>query len=218
MRNVAFACLLALALAFSTGSATRKTVDDGTVIEDVFLISPERPSPVPHVSVVIRNGRIAQIAPGLVAGPHATRIDGHDRFLIPGLIDSHVHVGDPGPLDDDAAAAHPELLQAYQSRLPRAFLAFGFTTLVDLNSREQDRARFITAPAHPNLYHCGPAVHILGGYGAQRPPKAAPPANPANLVYQAAQAKNSPAFLDPRDYPPARALHRAVQPGVTRET
>ena len=215
MRNVAFACLLALALAFSTGSATRKTVDDGTVIEDVSLISPERPSPVPHVSVVIRNGRIAQIAPGLVAGPHATRIDGHDRFLIPGLIDSHVHVGDPGPLDDDAAAAHPELLQAYQSRLPRAFLAFGFTTLVDLNSREQDRARFITAPAHPNLYHCGPAVHILGGYGAQRPPKDAAAANAANLVYQAAQAKDWPAFLDPRDYTPARAVDRVVQAGGT---
>jgi len=215
MRNVAFVCLLALALASFTGSATRKVVDDGLVIEDVTLISPERPSPVPHISVVIRNGRIAQIAPGLVGGPHATRMDGHDRFLIPGLIDSHVHVGDTGPLDDDAAAAHPELLQAYQSQLPRAFLAFGFTTLVDLNSGEQDRARFIAAPVHSNLYHCGPAVHVLGGYGAQRPPKDAAAANAANLVYQAAQAKDWPTFLDPRDYTPARAVDRVVQAGGT---
>src|SRR5713226_1347377 len=181
MRNVAFACLLALALAFSTGSATRKTVNDGTVIENVSLISPERPSPVPHVSVVIRNGRIAQIAPGLVAGPHATRIDGHDRFLIPGLIDSHVHVGDTGPLDDDAIAAHPELLQAYQSQLPRSFLTFGFTTLVDLNMGPQTLSWFNAAPVHPNLYHCGSAVHVLGGYGALRPPKDAAAANAANL-------------------------------------
>jgi imidazolonepropionase-like amidohydrolase len=213
MRNVAFVCLLALAS--STGSATRQVVDDGIVIEDVTLISPERPSPVAHVSVVIRNGRIAQIAPGLVAGPHATRIDGHDRFLIPGLIDSHVHVGDTGPLDDDAIAAHPELLQAYQAQLPRSFLAFGFTTLVDLNSAEQDRARFIAAPVHPNLYHCGSAVHVLGGYGALRPPKDAAAANAANLVYQAAQAKDWPAFLDPRDYTPARAVDRVVQAGGT---
>ncbi|HYL83803.1 MAG TPA: amidohydrolase family protein [Candidatus Angelobacter sp.] len=213
MRNVAFVCLLVLALASSTGSANRKVIDDGMVIEDVTLISPERPSPLPHVSVVIRNGRIAQIAPGLVAGPHATRIDGHDRFLIPGLIDSHVHVGDPGPLDDDAVAAHPELLQAYQSQLPRAFLAFGFTTLVDLNSGEPDRARFIAAPLHPNLYHCGPAVHVLGGYGALRPPKDAAAANAANLVYEAAQSKDWPAFLDPRDYTPARAVDRVVQDG-----
>jgi imidazolonepropionase-like amidohydrolase len=215
MRNVAFVCLLALAFASATGSATRKVIDDGIVIEDIILISPERPSPVPHISVVIRNGRIAQIASGLVAGPHATRIDGHDRFLIPGLIDSHVHVGDNGPLDDDVAGAHPELLQAYQSQLPRAFLAFGFTTLVDLNSGEQDRARFIAAPVHPNLYYCGSAVHVLGGYGALRPPKDAVAANAANLVYQAAQAKDWPTFLDPRDYTPARAVDRVVQAGGT---
>ena len=215
MRNVAFVILLSLTLSFSTGSAGRKVVDDGLVIEDVTLISPERPSPVPHFSVVIRNGRIAQIAPGLFAGPHATRMDGHDRFLIPGLIDSHVHVGDTGPVDDDAAAAHPELLQAYQAQLPRSFLAFGFTTLVDLNSGEQDRARFIAAPLHPNLHHCGSAVHVLGGYGALRPPKDAAAANAANLVYQAAQAKDWPAFLDPRDYTPARAVDRVVQAGGT---
>jgi imidazolonepropionase-like amidohydrolase len=210
-----FAALWLLSLALSAGSATRKIVDDGLVIEDVTLISPERPSPVPHVSVVIRNGRIAQIAPGLVAGPHATRFDGHDRFLLPGLIDSHVHVGDTGPLDDDTADKHPELLQAYQSQLPRAFLAFGFTTLVDLNSAAQDRARFTAAPVHPNLYHCGSAVRILGGYGALRPPKDAAAANAANLVYQAAQAKDWPAFLDPRDYTPARAVDRVVQAGGT---
>jgi len=43
------------------------------------------------------------------------------------------------------------------------FLAFGFTTLVDVNSAEEDRTRFIAAPVHPNLYHCGSAVHVLGG-------------------------------------------------------
>lgn len=196
----------------STGTSSQ-IVDDGLVIEDVTLISPERPSPVPHLSVVIRNGRIVQIAPHLVAGPHATRVNGHDRFLIPGLIDSHVHVGDTGPLDEDAIAAHPELLQAYQSQLPHSFLAFGFTTVVDLNSAAEDRARFNDAPVHPNLYHCGSAVHVLGGYGAQRPPKDAAAANAANLVYEAAQAKDWPAFLDPRDYTPARDVDRVVQSG-----
>ena len=219
MKKFAALWLLSLFLAItfpsSTGSANPKVVDDGIVIEDVTLISPERQSPLPHISVVIRSGRIAQIAPGLVAGLHATRIDGHDRFLIPGLIDSHVHVGDTGPLDDDAADKHPELLQAYQSQLPRAFLAFGFTTLVDLNSAAQDRTRFIAAPVHPNLYHCGSAVRILGGYGALRPPKDAVAANAANLVYQTAQAKDWPAFLDPLDYTPARAVDRVVQAGGT---
>src|SRR5258708_8809916 len=206
---------LAITFVLSTGSGSRNVVDDGIVVEDVTIISPERKSPVPHVSVVIRNGNIAQIAAGLVAGPHATRIDGHNRFLIPGLIDSHVHVGDPGPLDDDAAGEHPELLRAYQAQLPRAFLAFGFTTLVDLNMGPQALSSFNAAPVHPNLYHCGPAVHIVGGYGALRPPKDAAAANAANLVYEATQAKDWPAFLDPRDYTPAPAVDAVVQAGGT---
>jgi imidazolonepropionase-like amidohydrolase len=190
-------------------------VDDGIVIEDVTLISPERQAPLRHAVVVIRDGRIAEIGTHLAVGPHAKRIDGHDRFLIPGLIDSHVHVGQMGPLDDDAITAHPELLQAYQSQLPRAFLAFGFTTLVDLNMREQTLTWFNAAPLHPHLYHCGPAVHIFGGYGAQRLPKNAAAANAANVVYEPAQAKDWPASLDPRDYSPSRAVDRVVAAGGT---
>src|SRR5713226_7302885 len=122
-----------LGLATCGDTLAQRLADDGIVIEDVTLISPERPAPLPHVSVVIREGRIAEIDSNLVAGPHATRIDGRGRFLIPGLIDSHVHLGNIAWLDDDLINAHPELVRAYRSQLPRAYLAFGFTTLIDLN-------------------------------------------------------------------------------------
>jgi len=148
-----------------------------------------------------------------VAGPHAQRVDGRDRFLIPGLIDSHVHVGDIAPLDDDAVTAHPELLDAFRAQLPRAFLAFGFTTLVDLNLAPDTLSWFNRAPVHPTLYHCGPAVRVLGGYTAQRIPKDAAAANRANIVYQSSQAKDWPAALDPHDYTPARAVERVVAAG-----
>src|SRR6266498_5314385 len=81
-----------------------------------------------HAVVVVRDGRIAEVGTDLVAGPHAKHIDGRGGFLIPGLIDSHVHVGNMGPLDDDAIEKHPELLEAYRAQLPRSYLAFGFTT------------------------------------------------------------------------------------------
>src|SRR5258708_12742271 len=74
---------LAITFVLSTGSGTRKVVDDGIVVEDVTLISPERQSPVPHVSVVIRNGNIPQIPPPLVAAPHPTRLTRPNPFLIP---------------------------------------------------------------------------------------------------------------------------------------
>jgi imidazolonepropionase-like amidohydrolase len=215
--SVYFGVVLGGLLTATASAQSTKTpvVDDGIVIEDVTLISPEREVPLLHAAVVIRGGQIAEIGTHLAAGPHAKRIDGHDRFLIPGLIDSHVHVGQMGPLDDDAISAHPNLLQAYQSQLPRSYLAFGFTTLVDLNMREQTLIWFNAAPVHPNLYHCGPAVHIVGGYGAQRIPKDAAAANAANIVYEPAQAKDWPASLDAHDYSPARAVDRVVAAGGT---
>jgi len=208
--------VFAFGLALCTSSAAQshkpKVVDDGTVIEDVTLISPERQAPLTHAAVVIREGRIAEIGVNLVGGPHAKRLDGRGRFLIPGLIDSHVHVGDMTLLDDDAAAAHPELVQAYRAQLPRSYLAFGFTTLVDLNLAKDTQSWYNAAPLRPNFYHCGPAVHTVGGYGAQRVKDEAA-ANAANVVYEAAQAKDWPANLDPREYTPARAADRVVAAG-----
>ena len=209
------ACIFAFGLALCTASGAQspkpKVVDDGTVIEDVTLISPERQAPLAHAAVVIREGRIAEIGTDLVAGPHAKRVDDRGRFLIPGLIDSHVHLGDMTLLDDDAAAAHPELVQAYRAQLPRSYLAFGFTTLVDLNLGKETLSWYNAAPLHPNLYHCGPAVHTAGGYGAVPKDEAATSA--ANVVYEAGQTKNWPANLDPREYTPTRAVDRVVAAG-----
>ncbi|HLB10383.1 MAG TPA: hypothetical protein VK617_12660, partial [Gemmatimonadaceae bacterium] len=111
----------AMGPASHTGIAppARNGVDDGVIIENVTLISPERSAPLLHADVVIRDGRIAEIGTHLVAAPLARRINGSGRFLIPGLIDSHVHVGHSAALDDDAIAAHPELWAAYRAQVPR---------------------------------------------------------------------------------------------------
>ena len=207
-------CLLGVSLVCGAGSLAAKTLDDGIVITDVTLISPERKVPLPHVGVLIRGDRIAEIGSDLVAGSHAKQIDGRGRFLIPGLIDSHVHVGNMGSLDDDAIRAHPELLDAYRAQLPRSYLAFGFTTLVDLDLREQTPAWFNAGPVHPNLCSCGRGVRIAGGYMAQRPPKNAAEANAANLVYEPTQPTNWPENLDPNDYSPVRAVARASYAGA----
>src|SRR5260221_6005055 len=144
-------------------ATAQRLVDDGTVIENVTLISPERLTPLLHAGVVIRNGRIAEIGTNLVAGPHARRIDGSGRFLIPGLIDSHVHVGHSAALDDDAIDAHPELWAAYRAQVPRAYLAFGFTSVVDLDTTPSSQAWFEGTPLHPRFYSCGRGIKVAGG-------------------------------------------------------
>lgn len=133
-------------------------------IRNVTVISPVRTTP--NVSVLVRGDKIAAIGPGIDAPADAQVIDGTGKFLIPGLIDSHIHASASGPLDEDARAKHPDLFNAYRSQLPRAFLAFGFTTVVDLDLRPGTRAWFNAAPLHPQLFHCGPAVRTSGGYGS----------------------------------------------------
>lgn len=197
----------------SAQSTETSVVDDGIVIEDVTLISPERQAPLLHAVVVIRDGRIAEIGTHLSAGPHAKRIVGHDRFLIPGLIDSHVHAGHSAALDGDAIEAHLELWAAYRAQVPRAYLAFGFTSVVDLDLTPRDQAWFESTPLHPRFYSCGEGIKVAGGYMAFNvPPLSAP--NFPNLVYEPKDAEHWPKSLDPGDYTPERAVSRVADAGA----
>jgi imidazolonepropionase-like amidohydrolase len=194
--------------------AKPKVVDDGTLITDVTVVSPERPAPLAHAAVVIREGRITEVGTDLVAGPRAKVIDCHGGFLIPGLIDSHVHVGNQGPLDDDAIEKHPELLDAYRAQLPRSYLAFGFTTIVDLDLRPDTPSWFNASPLHPDFCSCGRGVRIVGGYMALRPPKDSAGADALNLVYEPDRSGDWPKNVDPNDYSPVRAVARAQAAGA----
>ena len=205
--------LAILIFVLPVAAAGARVVDDGTVIENVTLISPERGAPLPHASVVIRGGRIAQVGRNLVAGRHSQRIDGTGKFLIPGLIDSHVHVGHSAALDDDAIDAHPELWAAYRAQVPRAYLAFGFTSIVDLDLTPADQTWFESTPLHPRFYSCGRGIKVAGGYGEfQVPPSGA--ANFPNLVYEPQEAEHWPKTLNPADYTPEQTVSRDVERGA----
>jgi imidazolonepropionase-like amidohydrolase len=188
-----------------------------TFIENVTLISPERDGALQNADVVIRDGRIAEVGQNLRPSSGDQRIDGRGRYLIPGLIDSHVHVGHPVALDDEAIGKHPELLAAYRAQLPRAYLAFGFTTVVDLDPTIDELAWFDRTPAHPRLFHCGRAVRVLGGYGAQRVPPDAKAADYPSLVFEPEHATGWPASLDRGSRTPARIVQRAADEGAVCE-
>jgi len=191
----------------------QRLVDDGTVIKNVTLISPERATPMLHADVMIRDGRITKIGTNLEAGPRARRIDGTGRFLIPGLIDSHVHVDHSAALDDDAIAAHPELWNAYRAQVPRAYLAFGFTSIVDLDLAPSGQAWFESTPLHPRFFHCGRGIKVAGGYGAFEVPPVSSPNFP-NLVYESQEVAHWPSSLSPGDYTAERAVVRATDAGA----
>src|ERR1700738_1800728 len=215
LSNRLIARTLTALIILNAGSAAhaQRVVDEGTVVENVTLISPERIAPLLHADVVLLDGKIAEIGTNLAAGPHARRIDGSGRFLIPGLIDSHVHVGHSAALDDEAIDAHPELWAAYRAQVPRAYLAFGFTSVVDLDLTPGSQAWFESTPLHPHFYYCGLGIKVAGGYGASKVPPVSSPSFP-NLVYEPQEAKHWPSSLDPADYTPERAVTRAADAGA----
>jgi imidazolonepropionase-like amidohydrolase len=197
----------------AVAAQAQRAAGQEVVIENVTLISPERAAPFHGASVVLKDGKITQIGTTLAADPHARKIDGRGKFLIPGLIDSHVHVGHSAALGEEAIEAHPELWAKYRAQVPRAYLAFGFTTVVDLDLAPRDRAWFEGTELHPSLYSCGSGVKVAGGYMAFELPSPAA-ANFPNVVYERAEAEHWPKSLDPAEFGPERVVARATDAGA----
>lgn len=83
---------LSLAAASAQTSAPgRSTV---TVFSDATVLPMTQPASLQRHTVIVRDGRIAEIGPaGRVRIPEgAIVIDGRGRYLIPGLVDTHVHL------------------------------------------------------------------------------------------------------------------------------
>ena len=197
----------------SAAACAQRVVDRSVVIENVTLISPERRAWLLHADVVLRDGRIAAIGTNLAPNLRAQRIDGSGHFLIPGLIDSHVHPGRSAALTDQAIDAHPELWSAYRRQVPRAYLAFGFTSIVDLDLMPGDQAWLEGTPLHPRFYSCGRGIKVAGGYMALDVPPITSADFP-NLVYEPEEAEHWPKTLDPREYTAQRAVSRAADAGA----
>lgn len=156
--------LLGLVLSLPCAAA-----NDHLVIRDVRVVDVATGSVGIAQDVLIEDGRIASIGDVDSAGTES--IDGTDLYLVPGLIDGHVHLdGIPG-MDWEQAQANPELVAEAQQQIPRAWLYHGFTTLVDLNSTAERLAAWNAEAVAPTAYHCG-AAPVMDGYPTRFLPEA----------------------------------------------
>ncbi|HLX23932.1 MAG TPA: amidohydrolase family protein [Usitatibacter sp.] len=185
-----------------------------TWISNVSIMSPEKLDRIEAGNVLIEDGRIALVDRGGKAAkpPGATVVDGKGKFLVPGLIDSHVHVTSlPGV--GDPSRFKPEIAKAYFEQLPRSYLYYGYTTLVDLVATDQKLLDdFRHAPLHPDLMDCGP-LPFANGY----PMNFAPPGvrfKPwTNFVYDTKHPGNIPAEYKPEDHTPEADVARVRDSG-----
>ncbi len=135
------------------------------LIEDVTVIDGTGAPPIVHAFVLIKGDRISRVArQTIAAGAGATRVDGRGKYLIPGLMDMHVHLrggfGRNGP--DERAGV----------RALHGFLYSGFTSIYDAGNdpdfifglRERERAGEITSP---RIFASGGVVTVPGGHGGR---------------------------------------------------
>lgn len=81
----------ALLIAFA--SATISAQAEPLIIDGVTLIDGTGRAALPGMTVVIEDGRFATVSPERQAGsPAGQHIDGRGKYLIPGLMDMHVHL------------------------------------------------------------------------------------------------------------------------------
>ena len=133
MRLTKLACAAALLAVPAQGPA--QPAAQRTVIHAGRLL--DRPGSTPRgpSSIVIENGRIVRVESGFVTVEGARVVDLRDRFVLPGLIDSHVH------LDSDRGGNEGALAGITESNELGAFEALwnarktidaGFTTVRNL--------------------------------------------------------------------------------------
>jgi len=132
--------------------------------------------PLSRQTIVIDNGRISGVAAGF-ASPKSDDIliDLSDHFVLPGLIDCHVHLtGEFGPKHKlDIVEESPAAIALHAARHARVTLEAGFTTVRDLGEiGGAGDAIFVLRNAvakgyvpGPRIFAAGSIISPTGGHG-----------------------------------------------------
>ncbi len=196
-------CLLTAFCALQTGADGADAPT--TVIRDVTVISPERPAPLEHAYVQIADGRIAAVSGRPLEGD--LKVDGRGKFLIPGLIDSHTHLGSvPGMLSPQRAA-HQDITTQANAQEPRSYLYFGFTTVLSLGDTTAAIRRWNALDLRPDAYFCG-GTPMVNGYSF-----ASVAANPY-FLFNPDQADTLPDSVDRAEQTPRAVVERMARDGA----
>lgn len=188
-----------------------------TWLTNVKLVSPEKLDRIETGSVLIDGERIVRVERGANRKPPAgaRRVDGHGYYLTPGLIDSHVHLISVPGMSFQQSERMQTMANAYFAQMPRSYLYYGYTTVIDLAAGSREFINRVKAmPQHPDIQDCGAPLVYANGY----PMSFAPPAIRfkmfANFIYDPAQKDLIPAEYKPEDYTPAKGVARARADGA----
>ncbi|WP_300972883.1 amidohydrolase family protein [Sphingomonas sp. LHG3406-1] len=163
-----------LAAAFAQAAPAPLSV---TVIHAGTLIDVPGQQPKRNASIVVRGRQILEVRDGFVDVPGARVVDLRTSTVMPGFIDSHVHVGgldDPLRARVEAASRdlEDEAFTAFGNS--RRLLMAGFTTVRDLNGNPRQLRALRDAIGRgdlvgPTILYAGRTVGITMGHGSGQP-------------------------------------------------
>jgi imidazolonepropionase-like amidohydrolase len=160
IRNSVLTCLLLL---FATS-----LVAEVKVLKNFTLIDGTGHDPVAHAAMIVDNGRIVWVGPAaqLKAPPSAQIVDLQGKYVMPGIIDLHVHLGATIGLDQNEKFFTPENVE----KDLKTYASYGVTTVLSMGTdkdsifkiRDQQRAG---RPGETRIYTDGQGFVFKGGYG-----------------------------------------------------
>jgi imidazolonepropionase-like amidohydrolase len=187
------------------------SVKNGLIIENARIISPENQSLSPENYIVLDGDDIiyiGEIKPNL-KGSFKT-IDAKGKYIIPGLIDSHVHVTGTDALSEKEELENPEIVKSFRKQLPKSYLYFGYTTIIDLGTAKPERlSEFNNADIKPDLYYVGGGAVIGNGYGLSNWNDDIP-----NFIYQENETYPIPKKYKKENHTPKAVVERLVKSGA----
>ena len=138
------------------------------------LIDPRSGTVVSNAVILVENGRVKAVGPGVSAPAGATVIDLSGYTVLPGLIDCHTHLVDVAEDEDPLRELKSTAAQRAFESIPnaRATLQAGFTTVrdvgtyrafVDVALRDAIAKGWVEGP---RMFVAGAYVTITGGGGA----------------------------------------------------
>jgi len=142
------------------------------LLRDVAVLDADAGELVEGQAVVVEGDRIAETGPaGSVRAGDAVALDGRGMTLMPGLIDTHVHVT---AVTADLAALEgwsPAYVTARAAGVLRGMLDRGFTTVRDVAGADFGLAAAVEEGLlpGPRLVFGGKALSQTGGHGDPRP-------------------------------------------------
>ena len=102
-RTSIFAALLSLAAPLALRAATPPDSPSVILIQNATILTVSHGT-IEHGSVLIRNGKIAEIGPSIKAPKDAQVIDAAGQFLMPGIIDCHSHIAVDGDVNEGSVS------------------------------------------------------------------------------------------------------------------